>query len=56
MKKDFENNQKGFLDIIIGIIIALVIMKLLGITVSDVISWFKLFLDWFKSIFSDVLR
>ena len=43
------NKQGGFLKIIILIILALLIMKLSGITVSEVI-------DWFKSFFGSVLK
>ena len=41
--------QAGFLEIIILIIIALLLMKYLGITVSGAI-------DWFMSFFRSVLR
>lgn len=45
-----KNNTKGgFLQIIILIIIALLIMKYMGITISGVF-------DWFASFFSGVLR
>lgn len=44
-----ENKQGGFLEIIIFILLALFIMKILGITVSEVIYWFK-------SFFASVLR
>lgn len=41
------NTQGGFLDLIIGIIVALLIMKYLGLTVSDVVQWFR---DFFGSV------
>jgi len=41
--------QGGFLEIIIFVLIALLIMKYMGLTVSEVISWFK-------SFFGGVLR
>ncbi|MFA5931843.1 MAG: hypothetical protein WC793_00480 [Candidatus Paceibacterota bacterium] len=44
-----KNNQSGFIQIIIFIIVALLIMKFLGITVSGV-------LNWFMSFFRGVLR
>jgi len=44
-----KNKKGGFLQIIIIIVIALLIMKYLGITVSGVI-------DWFMSFFSSVLK
>lgn len=37
------NQEGGFLKIIILIVIALLIMKFLGVTVSDVVNWFKNF-------------
>ena len=43
------STQGGFLEIIIFILIALLIMKYLGITVSEVVYWFK-------SFFASVLR
>ena len=55
MKKIMKNKkgdlsaQAGFIQIIIVIIIALFIMKYLGITVSGVISWFM-------TTFENVLR
>ncbi|MFZ2150304.1 MAG: hypothetical protein WAV15_04055 [Minisyncoccia bacterium] len=49
MKNKSNSQQGGFLQIIIGIIIVLIIMKLLGITLSG-------FFGWFSSFFSDVLR
>ncbi|HEY4513202.1 MAG TPA: hypothetical protein VJH06_01680 [Candidatus Paceibacterota bacterium] len=44
-----NNKQGGFLEIIVLIIIALLIMKYFGITVSGVINWFQTF-------FASVLR
>lgn len=49
MKNKPNNQQGGFLQIIIGIIIVLIIMKILGVTVSGV--W-----NGFANFFSDVLR
>lgn len=34
-----KNNQGGFLQTIILIIIALIVMKYLGVTVSGVLNW-----------------
>lgn len=42
-----KNKQGGFLQVIIIIIIALVIMKFLGITLSGVFNWF---LAFFRSV------
>lgn len=47
MNKD--SKKGGFIELIILILIALFIMKYLGVTVSDVIVWFK-------TTFADVLR
>lgn len=44
-----KNKQRGFIQIIIFIIVALLIMKFLGVTVSGV-------LNWFTSFFRGVLR
>jgi uncharacterized protein involved in cysteine biosynthesis len=49
MKKEFKNKEGGFLEIIIFIIIALLIFKFFGITISGV--W-----NWFTSFFRSVLR
>jgi hypothetical protein len=39
MKNKINNQQGGFLQIIILVIIALIVMKYLGITVSGVLNW-----------------
>jgi uncharacterized protein involved in cysteine biosynthesis len=56
MKKEIENKkekiastQGGFLELIIFIIIALLLMKYFGITISSVVNWFE-------SFFRSVLR
>jgi hypothetical protein len=57
MKNNIENKksestsagQDGFLEIIIIIVIALLIMKYFGVTISGVIHWFT-------SFFSNVLK
>ena len=49
MKNNIKNKKSGFLQIIIVIIIALLIMKYFGITISEVV-------DWFLSFFRSVLR
>jgi hypothetical protein len=46
---NIKNKRGGFLQIIIFIIVALLIMKFLGVTVSEVVDWFKSF---FGSVFS----
>ncbi len=45
--KKHTNNQAGFLQLIIIIIIALLLMKYFGITISGAIAWFK---DFFGSV------
>ena len=44
-----KNQQGGFIQIIIGIILLLLIMKYLGFTISGV--W-----NWFTTFFAEVLR
>jgi len=44
-----KNRQSGFLEIIVIVVIALLIMKYMGVTVSGVINWFTTF-------FRDVLK
>lgn len=44
-----KNKKGGFLEIIVIIVIALLIMKYMGVTVSGVINWFTTF-------FRDVLK
>lgn len=48
MKKS-EIKNGGFLQIIVSIIIALIIMKYFDVTISEVMNWFKTF-------FASVLR
>jgi len=50
MKHKLKNNQQGgFLQLILFIVIALLIMKYFNITISDIINWFQ-------SLFGSVLR
>ena len=51
-----NNKQSGFIETIIIIVIALLLMKYFGITVSMVIGWFKIFLAWFTTFFKDILK
>jgi len=44
-----RNKEGGFLEIIVLIIIALLIMRYMGLTISGVINWFE-------SFFRSVLR
>jgi len=41
--------QGGFLELIVLVIVVLLIMKYMGLTVSEVV-------DWFKDFFGSVLR
>ncbi len=38
--KDSRNQQGGFIQLIIAIIILLFIMKYTGVTLSDIVNWF----------------
>ena len=49
MKNNKINKQSGFIEIIILILIALFIMKYSGVTISDLVLWFK-------TTFESVLR
>ena len=42
-----KQKQGGFIELIILIIIALILMKYLGITVTGVVNWF---LSFFRSV------
>ena len=66
MKNIIENNkERGFLKLIIIIIIALLLMKYFNITITDIlnffhltwneiIGWLKQALNWFKDLFNSV--
>jgi len=67
MENIIKNKQKGFLQIIILIVIALLLMNYFHLTVSgvlnyfnltwaEIINWLKGALDWFKSLFQSVVR
>ncbi len=47
MEKRVENKEGGFLKLVILIIVALIIMKYLHISLSDILNWFK---TLFKSV------
>lgn len=55
-KRGETSKQGGFLELIIIIIVALLLMKYFNITVSDIIVWLKSFVNWFLSFFGSVLR
>jgi hypothetical protein len=48
MKTQMKNKNTGIIELIVLIIIALILMKYLGITVSGVFDWFASF---FRSVF-----
>lgn len=65
MINDVKNKEGGFLKLIIIIVIALLLMKYFGITISgilayfhltwpEIIGWFKQALEWFKDLFNSV--
>ncbi len=65
MIKKIKSKESGFLKIIIIIIVALLLMRYFGITISgilayfhltwpEIINWFKQALDWFKDLFNSV--
>lgn len=56
MKSIRKNKNAGFVEIIVIVIIALLLMKYFGITVSTVLNWVKEFLEWFKTFFKDILK
>jgi hypothetical protein len=48
MKNQIQNKESGIIELIILIIIALLLMKYFGITISGVINWFESF---FRNVF-----
>lgn len=51
-----KNKNAGFVEIIVIVIVALLLMKYFGATVSTVLNWIKEFLEWFKTFFQDILK
>ncbi|MEK7113790.1 MAG: hypothetical protein AAB873_03115 [Patescibacteria group bacterium] len=45
MSKNIKNNQKGIVQLIILVIVALIALKYFGLSLSEVIDWIKNFLD-----------
>lgn len=41
MKNFSSNGNRGFLKLIIIVVVALVLMKFLGISFADIVNWFK---------------
>ncbi len=57
MSKIFKNNkQAGFFEILIVVIIGLLLMKYFGVTVSNVVAWVKIGIEWFMTFFKDILK
>lgn len=65
MTNVLKNKKRGFLQLIIIIIVALLVMRYFGLTFSgilnyfgltwaEVIGWFKTALDWLKDLFVSV--
>lgn len=55
-KNKTNREQSGFIEFIVLVFVALLIMKYIGITISEVVAWFKTFFAWFLSFFGSVLR
>lgn len=59
MKNIKENKNRGFIHLIIIIIIALLLMRYFGVTISGILGYFNLswsgIIDWFKELFRSVL-
>ncbi len=41
MNREIKNRQGGFLQLIILIVVAVLLMKYFNVSVSDVVDWFK---------------
>ncbi|OGI95004.1 hypothetical protein A2917_01320 [Candidatus Nomurabacteria bacterium RIFCSPLOWO2_01_FULL_42_17] len=58
MKNNLKNQNRGFLQLIIIIVIALLLMRYFGITISGILDYFHLtwagILNWFKDLFNSV--
>jgi hypothetical protein len=65
MKNYFKNEKGGFLQIVVLIVIALVLMRFFGITISGTLAYLNLtwadilggllvVLDWFKDLWNSV--
>ena len=48
MKNQMQNKNGGIIELIILIVVALLLMKYFGITISGVINWFESF---FRTVF-----
>jgi len=67
MENKIQNKESGFIQIILVIIIALLLMRYFGLTISgilayfhltwvEIIGWLQQFLGWFKDLFNSVIR
>ena len=56
MKTQAGNQNNGLVSLILIIVVALFLMKYLGVTVSDIIVWLKALINWFRATFADVLK
>ncbi|MFA6257470.1 MAG: hypothetical protein WC671_00460 [Candidatus Paceibacterota bacterium] len=65
MKNEIKNKQSGFLQIIILIVLALLLMRYFNLTITgilsyfnltwiEIINWLKEALNWFKDLFNSV--
>ena len=41
MDSNFKNRQGGFIRLILTIVLLVILLKFLGLKVSDVVDWFK---------------
>lgn len=60
MKNKIKNTQSGFLELIIIIVVALLIMNYFHLTISGVLAYFNTSLaeivNWFKVLFQSVVK
>ncbi|HTE48406.1 MAG TPA: hypothetical protein VK675_00675 [Candidatus Paceibacterota bacterium] len=65
IENKIQNKESGFIQIIIIIIIALLLMRHFGLTISgilayfhltwpEIIGWFQQVFNWFKDLFNSV--
>ncbi|MDE2399772.1 MAG: hypothetical protein KGL67_02065 [Patescibacteria group bacterium] len=58
IKNSAQHGRKnsGFVELIVLIVIALLLMKYYNINVSTVLGWGNAFLKWFTSYFGSILK
>lgn len=58
MKNFTKEKQGGFIQIIIIIVIAMLLMRYLGLTISGIMDYFHLswpgIINWFKDLFNSI--